>query len=373
MTIDKKKLYMLSSVLAPAFLLVCFVTNAVMRRFGLTVVVGAALITVLLLIKKQTARSIQKKQVSWVLPTFGFLGILLLYIMGTVFGYYKVTINFYTFLYWVLPFALIITGSEIIRSRLLMQDNRTVNVLSVVAFVICDVAMLYETLPFASFKFFVDFMCGIVFPCIASELMYTYVSRRYGATPVIIYRLLMTLYSVLIPIQPSIPAALLSFLKIVFPIMAIMFLGMLYERKKSGFSRKKNRIQAVAASFVIVIMTVFIALVSCQFRFGLLVVASESMTGSIDKGDAIIYEEYDGQIIEEGQVIVFEKNRTVYIHRVVDIQKIDGQTRYYTKGDANDSVDTGFVTIENVIGLTDVTIKFIGYPTLWVRELFKSK
>ncbi len=373
MTIDKKKLYMLSSALAPAFLLVCFITNAVTRRFGLTIVVGAALTAVWLLIKKQTALSINKKQVLWVLPTFGFLGIVLLYLLGLVFGFYKVNIHLGTFLYPALPFALIITGGEWIRSRLLMQNNRIVSILSLIALIICDIAMLYESLPFATFKLFVDFMGDILFPCVASGLLYHYVSKRYGAPPVILYRFLMTLSGVLIPVYPSVPAALLSFLKIAFPIIGILFIGLLYERKKESFSRRKTHIQTAISAVVIVLMAVYMLLLSCQFRFGMIVVASESMTGTINKGDAIVYEEYDGQAIEEGQVLVFEKDKTVYIHRVVGIENVDGQVRYYTKGDANDSNDTGFITRENIIGLTDLTIKYIGHPTLWAREIFNSK
>ncbi len=373
MTSDKKKLYMLSSALAPAFLLVCFVSNAVTRRFGLTVVVGAALIAVWCLIPKQSALSPRKREVLWVLPTFGFLGIVLLYMLSLSFGFYRAVINAQTLLYWVLPFTLIIIGSEWLRSRLLMQGKPAVDVLCLVAMILCDIGMLWSTLPFATFKFFVDFMGDIVLPCVASGVLYHYVSKRYGALPVILYRLLMTLYSLLIPIQPAIPEALMSFIKITFPVLAILFLTVLYERKKKSFARRRAVFQIVSSALSILLMAGFMMLVSCQFRFGMLVVATESMTGTIDKGDAIVYEEYDGQSIEEGQVLVFEKNKTVYIHRVVGMERIDGQVRYYTKGDANDDRDTGFITEENIIGLTDVTIKYLGYPTLWMRDIFLNK
>jgi signal peptidase len=111
-------------------------------------------------------------------------------------------------------------------------------------------------------------------------------------------------------------------------------------------------------------------LISCQFEYGLIVVATESMTGEINKGDAVLYRRYDGQPIEEGQVIVFERNRTKVIHRVVDIQNIDGALRYYTKGDANEENDAGYVTEPEIIGLTDHKIPLIGYPTVWIRDLF---
>ncbi len=372
MTIDKRKLYILSSVLVPAFLLVCFIGNPVTRRLALTAVVAAAVAAVFLLIKKRSALSLHKKELLWVLPTFAALGVMLLYLLGIRFGYYKVTVNGETLLYKVLPFAAIIVGSELIRERLLMQKNRTVNILSFCAFILCEIAMLYDGSPFGRFTSFRNFFASTVFPCIAAGILYHFVSKRYGALPVIIYRILMTLYSVLIPFYPSVPASLLSFLKILFPILALLFVSALYERKKQSFSRKKSHLQIFLTTLTILFMTGVMMLISCQFRYGLLVVGSESMTGSIDKGDAIIYEEYDGQPIKEEQILVFEKDNTVYIHRVDYISVIDGEVRYITKGDANDSADTGYITQENIIGITDLKIKYIGYPTLWVRSLFQK-
>ena len=113
-----------------------------------------------------------------------------------------------------------------------------------------------------------------------------------------------------------------------------------------------------------------IALISCRFSYCLLVVGSESMTGAINKGDAIIYEAYDNQVIEEGDIIVFDKGRLTYIHRVVRIENTDGQVRYITKGDANESEDVGYATSSEIIGIHRVRINFIGYPTLWINSIF---
>jgi signal peptidase len=103
----------------------------------------------------------------------------------------------------------------------------------------------------------------------------------------------------------------------------------------------------------------------------MLVIATESMTGTIDKGDAVVYERYDGGPIEKGQVIIFEKNGVTTVHRVVDVENINGETRYYTKGDANESQDIGYITSQYIVGTTDLTIKYIGHPTLWMRQIFK--
>ena len=128
-------------------------------------------------------------------------------------------------------------------------------------------------------------------------------------------------------------------------------------------------IGTAAALLIIVSMAM---LISCQFRFGAIVVATESMTGEINKGDMVIYEQYDGQPIEEGQVIVFLQNKSRIIHRVVEIEHIGEEVRYYTKGDANEDWDSGYITEADIVGLTDMKLSYFGYPTLWLRELLKG-
>ena len=112
-------------------------------------------------------------------------------------------------------------------------------------------------------------------------------------------------------------------------------------------------------------------LISNQFHYGAYVIATPSMTGELNKGDAAIYEKLGDSPVIEGQVIVFEQNDTVIVHRVVDIQTINGITRYYTKGDANEDLDAGYILRSDIIGLVSYKIPYIGYPTIWIRSLFK--
>jgi signal peptidase len=117
-------------------------------------------------------------------------------------------------------------------------------------------------------------------------------------------------------------------------------------------------------------MLVVLMLISNQFQYGMYVIATDSMTGEINKGDAAIYERYDDQTIIEGQVIAYREGKSVIIHRVDDIQIINGTTRYYTKGDANGDRDTGYRTDGDIVGLVNFKIPYIGYPTIWLRSLF---
>ena len=96
------------------------------------------------------------------------------------------------------------------------------------------------------------------------------------------------------------------------------------------------------------------------------------MTGEINKGDMVIYERYDDQTIKEGQVIVFLQHESKIVHRVVRIERVNGETRYFTKGDFNQDEDNGFRTDADIVGLTDLKIAYIGYPTLWLREMLSG-
>lgn len=111
-------------------------------------------------------------------------------------------------------------------------------------------------------------------------------------------------------------------------------------------------------------------LISNQFYYGAYVIATESMTGELNRGDVAIYESYEEQLIIEGQVIVFEQNGSAIVHRVVDIEIINGITRYHTKGDANEDWDADYILDSDIIGLVNYKLPFLGYPTLWVRSLF---
>jgi signal peptidase len=97
------------------------------------------------------------------------------------------------------------------------------------------------------------------------------------------------------------------------------------------------------------------------------------MTGAINKGDAVFFERYNAQEkIEIGRVIIFNQDNIRIVHRVVDIKNVNGETRYITKGDANQDNDNGYITNEDIIGICKFRIAYIGYPSIWIRDIFSN-
>ena len=211
-----------------------------------------------------------------------------------------------------------------------------------------------------------------LFPALSANVYYHFSSKRFGAVPNIVYRLITTLYVYFFTSLIGISDAMNACIKIFLPLGMLAFISALYEKRPRKAVRKEQKLSTVGMILGFAAVISVTMLISCQFRFGALVIATESMTGEINKGDMIIYERYEDQTIEEGQVIVFSQQTSKIIHRVVRIERIGSEVRYYTKGDANFAEDPGFRTEADIVGLTNVKVAYVGYPTLWLHELLKA-
>ena len=156
----------------------------------------------------------------------------------------------------------------------------------------------------------------------------------------------------------------------VIPAGIYLFIDAMYEKKRRYALAKKSKLTVPITVLAIAVMLSTVMLISNQFRYGLLVIVTDSMTGELNRGDAAIYEVYDDQLIEEGQVIVFKRNSSLIVHRVDDIQIVNGRKRYYTKGDANDGQDADFRYDSDIVGIVNHKIPYIGFPTILMRSLF---
>ena len=109
---------------------------------------------------------------------------------------------------------------------------------------------------------------------------------------------------------------------------------------------------------------------SGYFKYFALAIASGSMEPVIHKGDIVIVEKVEDKYdrLKEGQTLVYKYNNVVIVHRIVKIVKRDGKYIFFTKGDANNSADNYEIPEENIIGITNFKIPYLGYPTIWLNE-----
>ena len=376
MTVDKKKLYIISSSILVALLLTLFAPMGSGRIIAALLLLPSAIL-ISLLIKKRTALSINSKQVWLIVGIIGLLYLVFYYVSAVYFGLTKTGYGLKSVIIFrfIIPIAIVIVCTEIVRYVLCAQKDKWANVFAYFIALCADV-LICATIPaVTNMATFMDVVGLTLFPGLLYNLLYNYLSVRYGFIPIIIYKAFTVWAFYLIPYGSAISLSLVAFINMLLPIAIFIFIDSLFERKRRYALQNTSRFWRVMSKVLTVIVLILmigtIIIVSNQFYIGAYVIATDSMTGELNKGDVAIYERYEDQLIIEGQVIVFEKNDSVIVHRVADIQIINGNIRYYTKGDTNDNLDVGFITDGDIIGLVTLKLPYLGYPTLWVRSLFE--
>lgn len=366
---DKRTIYILSAAVLAAELVMLFLPSYSTLLGGAVLLVAAILFAVLA--KKKCGPSVFTKQLIFLFLVIAAVYLMGYYVTGVYFGFYPsgYVLSAKTVLLGVLPASAIVVCSEIIRSRLLSQKGK---VGAVLAFFICMVSCVLAKQSFGTAKNFDQFMEAFgmaLIPAFAENVLYQYLCKRHSPAPNIAFRFITTLYVYFIPFAPATPKLLLALYKLAAPLLAFAFVRALYEKEERRANVRKKALPIVAWTLAFVCAASVVALNSGAFRYATLVIGSGSMSGTLERGDVIVYEKNLSRPVEEGDVIVFEKDQMTVVHRVVEIDHVDGQTRYYTKGDANDEMDSGFITSANVVGCVRLTLHYVGYPTLWLRKL----
>jgi signal peptidase I len=376
MATDKKRLYLISGLLLAALLIAFFVPAGSGRMIAAILLLpGAAVGWVSF--KKRPILSIHSKTVLMLISVIGLLYLTLYYMSGLFLGFTRTGygIRAEIIFKFILPIAAIIAGSELLRHVMCVQHGKAGKVFAYFICLLADMMIRTNIAGLTTFSKFMDMLALSLFPGVLYNLLFNYLTVRYGFLPNIIYRALTIWVFYLIPYGSALSSGIVAMVNLLLPILIYFFIDSLYERKKryalgrkSLFTRAVNMVLSV---LTVVILLGTVMLTSNHFYYGALVIATGSMTGELNKGDVAIFEKYEDQFLQEGQVIVFEEDDNMIIHRIVDIKIINEQTRYFTKGDANDNVDAGWRTDGNIVGLVKLKLPILGLPTLWLRSLFK--
>ena len=100
------------------------------------------------------------------------------------------------------------------------------------------------------------------------------------------------------------------------------------------------------------------------FGYSMLIIASPSMTGAIEAGDAIIIKKSDSYAVGD-MITYFPADESFSVtHRIV---RMEGD-KFYTKGDANQSEDPDPVLIEQIAGKVAVKLDKVGYFIEWLKS-----
>lgn len=374
MNSDKLRLYIIEFSLILVLLFAIFYCEYVTRPILMIILLVFMVITIKF-IKGKKIESIYKKQMALLVSTIAIIYITILYMLGIKWGFYNSVVKFskWSIINYIIPYVVIIISSEIIRKQILAKQQKKANIIILVAMILLEVTISVNINNIRTLKDYFALISCTIFTAIANNILYNYIVTKYGNyKAVICYRIITSMYMYIIPITPDIDILFKAVIGVIVPYVIYILLENLYSKKIHVVAISKKRKEMIICVVLCILVTLLIMIVSCKFRYGTLVIGTGSMTGTINKGDIIIYEQYEKEELNVGEIIVFKDDNILVIHRIVDKKNVGEEIRYYTKGDANQQEDKGFRTKKNIIGIVKGKIPYIGKITLLLNDIINK-
>lgn len=302
---------------------------------------------------------------------------LIIYSLGIVLGFNRgyFTNNLIVLSKSILP--IIVFNVELEFTRYLVIKNSVNNKKIIVIFTILSIILnVFIELNLGVLSTTEDkfiFLSTIIFPVIAKELLCTYMTNKITILPSVLYKLVINLYMYLLPIVPNLGNYIYSVINIIFPFLIYRSLNkavIRYEKEKEKI-KKTNRV--VFAIPLVIFFVILVILISGIFKYKMIAIATNSMSPTYRRGDAIVYEKINIKDLKVGDVLAFQTSNVVVTHRIVQIWHQGNEYYFTTKGDNNNTEDIFHPREENVLGRVDYIVKYIGYPTVLINEYFRKE
>ena len=314
------------------------------------------------------------------LAIYLLITIIIYYASGLITGYVR-TPNYYTLyglLTFIFPLILTIVLSEFLRYQLLQKSegNFKLIVLTAILFIFVDITNPIYFSDFSSGYTILVFIGLTLLPSICKNIFSTYTSSKTGFKPAMILNLCLGLYRYLLPIVPNFNEYFQSMFSLVI-LTGITFLMFRILKKESNSiietdSKNHKKFMTVWYVIEILIALILVYFVSGYFKYYAIAIASNSMYPTFERGSVAIIKKIDEDYseLDVGEIIAYHYENKIIAHRIAKITEINGKKYFYTKGDANNSLDNYVIGEEMIMGTINHYIPFIGYPTVLLNELF---
>lgn len=300
--------------------------------------------------------------------------LLFTYLLGLFLGFTNTvfSLKFIDIIRNVFLTSVIVVSREFVRYVICKKSGNNVKLVVILTtlYIIFDIIMSINITNFSNFEQIFMFIFMICVPAIAKESLCSYITYNISFVPTVIYVLAFEVYIYLFPIFPNLGNYIISILGLLFPFIIYSKISKLLkynEKKKISFGKDFAKLFFVP---IFAFITVIVVLISGIFSYKMIAIGSDSMNPIYYLGDAVIYKKVEVDNIKEKDILVFEQKGVVITHRVKKIVEKGNLIYFQTKGDNNNSVDKILVSEEDVLGVVKYIVKYVGYPTIWLNELF---
>lgn len=216
-----------------------------------------------------------------------------------------------------------------------------------------------------------------VIPLLASSMLRTYLCIKGSYKLSLPYCLVLQVITIFSPIYPNMDWFASGIIGILFPAIIFLIYKYDYEKVNRRISRRKLKKQNPIIYFpIFIILIIFGAFMSGLFKYKPIAIVSNSMSPVFNRGDVVILRKVNNESLnklKKYDIIIFSIDKQLVAHRIINIKMEKGKLYFKTKGDANISPDLKWVSEEQVVGKYEFHIKYIGYPSVWLNDIFKKQ
>ena len=335
------------------------------------------LIFILLFRDKKLIRNYHKEfsQTVFIISIIYFI---IYYILGLIIGYsYNVySTSFVGILRNIIVIVVPLLFREEVRSRFLFLNKKKFGIFFITLFFI--ILELFSSTFFTysnNEELFIN-LFNIFLPIVLENILLTYLAFIGIRSTVYAYFIPMLISRYFIPITLDVDwfFALLFQLILVVVIFYVSFNEYLWKEKRI-YSYKTNKTNSVIYLFGVVLIVSFGLFVAGVFKYRPVAILTYSMEPIFTRGDAVIVEKLNKEEknkLKKGDIIQYQVDKTVVVHRIIKVKKEDNKTVYILKGDNNNAKDPKPVYMEQIMGKVLFSIPKVGYPSVWLSEFLYS-
>ena len=293
-------------------------------------------------------------------------------LFGLYFGFSKIVFSLKPISIINNTFAPVITFSclEIFRYIITNgnKDNKKTLIIMNILIGILELSITTRYLYFYSLETAYKTIADYLIPVALKQVAFGILCYHGGLKPSFLYRIIMVIYTYMVPIHPNFSETIVCMCNIILPILIItssLEVIDVDKREKEYITKKSNLGNVVTAVFIICLFI----LITGVSPIGITAIASDSMYPTFGKGSGVVTLKLKEENLKEGDIISFNKKNKKIIHRIDKIEVVGKEKRYFTKGDANNVLDKDYVTFDDINDKILFSIPLIGYPSIIFYEL----
>lgn len=312
--------------------------------------------------------------------------ILILYCMiyfslGLVFGYEKSPYSheLIPMLKNIWTFVVAIGFQEYVRMQLIKLSPKKIGYYAIITlfFIIAEIDFWNISSNFSNNVAFFKYMSQTIVPLLVSNCLFTYLVIMAGNVPSTIYRVILSLITILLPIFPGLNWLIKAMLEIILVIVCALYVNYVDLQSARVLNRRQLKKEKVTSyiPFVIVLI-ILVCFIGGIFKYQPIAVLSNSMYPTFARGDAVVVQKLEKKEfskLKKGDILYYSKDDKLVIHRIIEIKETEEKKlEIKTKGDNNNTEDNWIIKEEEIIGKVKFMVPYIGYPSVWVNEMLKK-